>query len=88
MVLFLENIFIKNVMTKIKSQIGIKNMLIKMHIKLIANNRPSLSGFVKNMLKLKNRTNIKNKSAIEVHLKILSTLFITLFYQKSSIMTL
>ena len=75
-------------MIKNKSKIGINIASAKPRKMTIKRSFSKMFILIITIKKLKIGANAKNKSTIETHLKILSILFITLFYRKSSIITL
>ena len=88
LVLFFENIFIKNIKIKNKSKIGIKIVSARPRKMTIKRSFSKKSMLISTIKKLKIGVNSKNKSAIEIYLKILSILFILLFYQNLSLIVM
>ena len=76
LVLFFENIFIKNIKIKNKSKIGIKIVSAKPRKMTIKRSFSKKSMLISTIKKLKIGVNSKNKSTIEIYLKILSILFV------------
>ena len=85
LVLFFENIFIKNIKIKNKSKIGINIASAKPRKMTIKRSFSKISTLISTIKKLKIGANSKNKSTIEIYLKILSILFILVFYQNLSV---